>query len=146
MSLETEKQLFIDTMVKAFNKQYGTAFLGSNMNIVFNHPNEEMAANIVIATKLSTDNFRIRADVREIGKNTSFGPFQLKVKNNFGSGSLDDEIYVTVGTLHENDFKAFSSHLKSKNFKTFTSTPKRIMTMSGNYIQAMSGVPIQTQQ
>lgn len=147
MSLETEKTLIATTLLTAFNKQFGTAYTPNNVDVLFNRPNEEMSANIVIASKVTNDNFRIRADIRELGNITSFAPFQLKAKVNYGAGGLNDEIYVTYGSLFAEDFKAFANYLKSEEFKTFVATPRRILTKSGNYIRAKSvDLPIRTQR
>lgn len=140
-----QKKQLVERIIKAFNEQTGATIDPSVTDVVYSRPTQNMVLSLTIITARTDDHVRIRFDVRAVGETTDFGRFELQLKKNHSSASLDDETYVTNGVLANSEFPDIFSYRNTKEYRDFIASKPRIITMSGQELCYAQGNPVETQ-
>ena len=141
-----QKKDLVERLLKAFNAQFGTEYTKEDTGIMFSRPDPNVILAITIYTKRTSDYLNIRFNITEVGDRTDFGPFQLQVQKNHGSGTLLDEVQVTTGSISSAEFPDVFNYRNSREYRTYLATKPRIVTMSDQVLCLSQGNPVETAQ
>lgn len=133
--LKSEKEFLIELALHQFNLQYKKNIKAEVCAIRSIKPGYGAKYGYEIDTIRTDDYVRLRMYFNLEGIN-KLKPYRLEVDKNFVPGQLDDEVYVTVGTV--NPYYLDAGIYKFRWINEDLSRYKFLMYMNGNVVETQN--------
>jgi len=104
--------------LESYQRSFGAhGFTANAFSTQIDKPNHASVCSFYIISNRTDDKFRLKLYITELKTRTEVGPFRLMVEENYGSGNLDDEIFVAEAKLDKESFNNLYRYLSSDDFK-----------------------------
>lgn len=103
--------------INSYQTKFGDhGFTPGDFSTRVDKPNHASVCSVYITSNRTDDKFRMKLYITEIGTTSGVGLFYMTVEENYGSGNLDDEIFVAEAKLAQEEFASLSRYLASADF------------------------------
>src|SRR5574343_91610 len=115
MLTSEQKSLLIGAALDAFKYQKGIKLQATDFEVKIGEGNDKSLCGILIYTKTTTDNFRMKFYYTGLGGMTACGVLTLTQTQNYATGT-GDEMFVADIVLDREKFRTLDAYIRSNDF------------------------------